>query len=216
VSRLYGAEVPGGQVVYIVLDGYADQCGDYQLSVSEYEPCVLACPGGQDEGEPALRDHYVDRFNAGCNTPDVHPAITTLHADATGNLVFCGTSGYYVTDGLNYRDTDWFAVTLGPTGEATWTLDAEQATIGYVMQMTCPQPGVYGMVTSGPCAAGQIAIVGPPGASVGLWVGPPGYEAPLGMEGHEYAYHFSLTGISPHQAVAVESVSWGGVKARYR
>jgi hypothetical protein len=216
VSRLYGAQVPGGQTVYIVLDGYADGCGDFELNVREYEPCDLACPGGQIEGEPPLHDHYVDRFNSGCNTPALVPAITTLNADATGDLTFCGTSGFYVTGGLDYRDTDWFAITLGPTGEATWTLDAEQTTVGYVLQMSCPQPGIYGIVVAGPCEPGQISIIGQPGTNVGLWIGPPRYEAPIAMDGHEYAYHFTLTGLSPHQPVAVEAISWGGVKVRYR
>ncbi len=54
------------------------------------------------------------------------------------------------------------------------------------------------------------------GQSIGLWVASPVYPPPLGMTGNEYHYEFTLTGLSPHQAVAVEPISWGTMKSLYR
>jgi len=215
VSRLQGAPVVGGQTVYIVVDGYSGTCGTYQINVAELIPCVLTCAGDIIESEPTLRANYIDRFNSGCNGPNVVPPIITLQADESGELSYCGVSGFYV-DTANNRDTDWFAITLGSTGVATWTLNAEQVTMGFVLALACPDPDVYGVVTGGPCASGTVEIIGTPGANVGLWIGPPGYTAPLGMIGTEYDYEFTLTGLSSHRAVAVEPVKWGTMKSFYR
>ena len=215
VSRLQGALLAAGETAYIVIDGYGGACGGFVLDVHEYVPCVLSC-AGMVEDEPALHDGYVDRFNGGCNSPRENPPLMLLQGDADGALTFCGTSGFYVTGGLDTRDTDWFAATIGPTGVVEWRVDAEQVTVGYVLQLTCPDPGAYGIVVGGACEEDGITIVGEPGTSVGLWIGPPGYTAPLGMDGHEYDYSFTLTGLSPHRAVSVADVSWGSLKSGYR
>lgn len=215
VSRLKGMPVTGGQTVYIVVDGYGASCGTYQLNVSEFEPCVLTCSGDLIEGEPTLRTNYIDRFNAGCNSINGQLLVTELEGDSAGDLSFCGVTGFF-SDGEDHRDTDWFAITLGETGEVTWYLNAEQTTLGYILELECPDPGVYGVVIGGPCGTGGVTIVGEPGEHIGLWVAPSGYTAPLGMIGNEYDYEFTLSGLSPYRAVAVESVSWGAVKSRYR
>ena len=142
-------------------------------------------------------------------------ANKTLLWDAAGNLSFCGVSGVYGTT-AEYRDTDWFAITLGPTGEVVWYLNAEQATLGYVIALDCPNPGVYGLAIGGPCETGGLSIIGTPGQNIGLWIAPPVYSPPFGMVGTEYDYEFTLSGLSPHQAVAVESVNWGSMKSQYR
>jgi len=215
VSRLKGLPVTGGQTVYIVIDGYGASCGTYQLDVSEFLPCVLTCNGDLVEGEPTLRTNYVDRFNAGCNSVNGELLATTLEGDAAGELTFCGVSGFY-SDGEDHRDTDWFAITLGETGEVTWYMNAEQSTLGYILELECPDPGVYGVIVGGPCTSRGLTIVGEPGDQIGLWVAPYGFTPPLGLIGSEYDYEFTLSGLSPYRAVAVESVSWGAVKSRYR
>ncbi len=215
VSRLKGAEVPGGQTIYIVIDGYGGACGEYEIAVTEFIPCELTCSGDIIEGEPTLSNNYVDSFNGGCNSPGSVPAIMSLQGDLNGELSFCGVSGYY-GNSQSFRDTDWFAITLGPTGKVTWTLNAEQTIFAYVLELECPDPGVYGVAVGGPCATGGLIIVGDPGDHIGLWVAPPGYSPPLGMVGNEFNYEFTLSGLSPHQVVAVETVNWGTVKSRYR
>jgi hypothetical protein len=183
--------------------------------VTEYLPCELVCTGEVTEGEPTLTAGYFDRFNSGCNAEMTIPPVTILQADAQGKLNFCGVSGFYGTT-TEYRDTDWFAITLGATGEAVWRLDAEQVTLGYVIELACPDPGVYGLAIGGPCESGGLSIIGAPGQSIGLWVAPPVYTPPLGMIGNEYNYEFTLSGLSPHRAVAVEPISWGTMKSLYR
>lgn len=215
VSRLRGAALAGGQEVFIVIDGYGGDCGAYEIAVAEFVPCEMACAGEVLEGEPTLHDSYVDRFNGGCNSPGAMPPYQTLQASGTGTVNFCGVSGFYGGE-RDYRDTDWFAITLGPTGEVVWQLNAEQRTVGYVLPLDCADPRVFGVVVGGPCASGSIVINGQPGAHVALWVAPPVYTPPLGMPGFEYDYSFALTGLSPHQAVAVERVTWGAVKSSYR
>ncbi len=215
VARLRGAQVSAGQQVYIVIDGYSGGCGTYQLSVDEFVSCELTCAGDILEGEPTLTAGYNDRFNSGCNTEGTSPAITSLQGDAAGELSFCGVSGFYGTT-TEYRDTDWFAITLGATGEVVWQLNAEQTTLGYVIELDCPNPGVYGLVIGGPCESGGLTIIGAPGQSIGLWIAPPVYVPPFGMIGNEYDYEFTLSGLSPHVAVSVESINWGSMKSLYR
>ena len=46
VSKLEGVALMGGGTYYIVIDGYGDDFGDYELSIIEYFPCILECPEG--------------------------------------------------------------------------------------------------------------------------------------------------------------------------
>lgn len=215
VARLSGAAVAAGQTVFIVVDGYGAACGTYAISVTEYVPCDLVCGGDSSEGEPALHDNYDDVFNGGCTSSAFVAPYQVLVGDQNGRLDFCGVSGFY-GGADDFRDTDWFAVTLGATGTATWTLSAAQETIGYVLGLECPAPPVYGVLVVGACESGSLQIVGSPGRNFGLWVAPAGYTPPLNMSGNEYAYEMTIEGLSAERAVAVEAVSWGSVKGRFR
>ena len=99
----------GGHTYCIVVDGYCSTCyGEYTIAVRECEPETCApCPDGASlEGEVDCSDGYVDATNGGCNSdPEVFGAIQC------GETV-CGTGGNYLFDGLDYRDTDWFAFSL--------------------------------------------------------------------------------------------------------
>ena len=84
--------------------------------------------GATLEGEPELVDDYVDAHNGGCNSPDQGSPFGVIASE-----VFCGVSGWYTYQGANYRDTDWFTVTLPPGGVLTITADADYPT--YVFEL---------------------------------------------------------------------------------
>ena len=128
MSVLEDVPLEGGVTYYLVIDGWNGAHGDYVLNIVEYEPCVLECPpGGTPEGEPPLVDDYEDAYNGGCNSPEYGIPFQELYGDANGDLVFCGVAGWYVYDGANYRDTDWFHLYAGPTGTVEVTAHAERS-----------------------------------------------------------------------------------------
>ncbi len=119
-SAIMGLDIYAGHTYYIVIDGYGGDCGDYIINVGEHVPCDVVCPpNGIPEDEPICEDDWEDVWNGGCNSTP--PAFNqTL---SSGDTV-CGTSGTYLYDGLNYRDTDWFrfehgggVLTFGCVGE---------------------------------------------------------------------------------------------------
>ena len=116
ISALVNVPLAAGETYYLVIDGYFGDFGEYLLEIRGYEPCVLECPpAGFPEG------------------------------DAYGNLTFCGVSGlYFSAGGANYRDTDWFILTIGPGGVVDVTMDAEYPT--YFMEIcppSCSSSDVY-------------------------------------------------------------------------
>lgn len=167
-SKLEDVPLIGGMQYYLVIDGWGDAFGDYNLVIEEYEPCFLECPAGaQLEGEPPLVEGYIDTYNSGCSgedTPDDFQPIT--------NSVFCGVSGFYDTT----RDTDWFLYTMPTSGMLEVTGDAEKAT--YMFELgprDCASVAVIQNVIIGPCSEATMTIVGEPGSIVWFWVGPTTY-----------------------------------------
>ncbi|RPJ40466.1 MAG: hypothetical protein EHM19_13650, partial [Candidatus Latescibacterota bacterium] len=62
-------ELEAGHTYYIVLDGFGNACGEYELNVAVCGPCETACPeGAQLEGEPVCYDEYLDSYDGGCNS----------------------------------------------------------------------------------------------------------------------------------------------------
>ena len=55
---------------------------------------------------------YVDTYNGGCNTPRTTRSRRSL-GDTAGEAFFSGASGWYLSAGTNFRDTDWFILTDG-------------------------------------------------------------------------------------------------------
>jgi hypothetical protein len=119
-SAIYGLSVYAGHTYYIVVDGYNDSCGNYVILVESYQECDVVCPpGGILEGEPNCYDNYVDNYNGGCNSsPFVFQNINC-------NTTICGTSGTYLYNGLNYRDTDWFRLVVQQSTTLTFKCVAE-------------------------------------------------------------------------------------------
>lgn len=112
-----------GGTIFIVVDGWSGDAGNYTLNVSKRDPvdclpviCDKECPAGApvepddcDFGNPAPND----TVNGGCNsTPN---SFTPIACDT----VVCGT-GYF--DG-SFRDTDWWALdTTGDLNSTTFTM----------------------------------------------------------------------------------------------
>ncbi len=101
-----------GNVYYVVVDGYGNDCGEYVLDIYERPECVVECPpSAQLEGEIDCYDGYVDQYNSGCGgTP---PVFTPIDCMPGGELiVVCGTGGVFELEGVAVRDTDWYLLTL--------------------------------------------------------------------------------------------------------
>jgi hypothetical protein len=115
-STVENVALVGGQLYYIVVDGWSTRCGAYDIQISECPPpCDPSCPPGSYlENEPVCGDAYVDATNGGCNS--VPPVFSEVPCDDLG-LTVCGTYGTYISaEGFNSRDTDWYQIVLdGPT-----------------------------------------------------------------------------------------------------
>lgn len=129
-------------------------------------PCN--CPAGSiPENEPDCADEYVDVTNGGCNsTPNVFGTI------ACGQTI-CGTSGTYLYQGGNSRDTDWFQITTTEADSFVWTVRAEFDVSAFILTGTCAN---ITTVASGSALAGQELVVSvpvcQPAGTYWLWVGP--------------------------------------------
>ncbi len=184
------------------------------MTVEEHVPCVVDCPaGGHPEGEPPLVPNYVDTHNGGCNTPG--SPFQDLVAGPDGALMFCGKSGWYTYQGENWRDTDWFELTMGPGGEIEILVLAERNM--YVFELgpqDCDAVAVIQIESVNPCDEAAMTITGyAPGGIVWFWAGPSTFAPPPGGE-NEYNYVVWLSGLAA--SVATEMSTWSTLKALYR
>jgi hypothetical protein len=214
VSALENLTLEGGTTYYIVIDGYGAAYGPYVIDITTVVPCLLDCPaGGFAEGEPPLVDGYVDNWNGGCNTDPGHP-FQAITGDADGNRILCGVGGWYLFQGSNYRDTDWYTLEMGVTGAIEIVADAEEPT--YIFEIgpsDCVALDIAQQATAGACQETSMTITGyAPGQTVWFWAGSTVFAAPSG-EDDEYDYVVWFSGLEP--AVATESTTWGSVKALY-
>lgn len=209
VSRIDNVSIYPGNTYYIVIDGYGGDCGTYHL---EFATCVPGGPSctGVPEGEPPLVNQYVDTYNGGCNSEP--PVFQFLWGDEQGCLGFCGRSGWYLYDGYDYRDTDWFHVTASGTS-IDWTLGSWENVNMYVLEPGCPNPTILYSASAGPCFPGSLSFPTTPGASYWLWVGPQSYSGPA--QPFEFEYGMDLCGIES-DGTGTTATSWGGIKKLYR
>jgi hypothetical protein len=210
-SRLSNVQLFPGVTYYIVVDGYYDSCGTYRLELSApYDPCPLVCPeGGLQEGEPDCHDGYVDVYNPGCSGGS-GGAWTPIRAQANGCAVMCGKSGTYHTDGLNYRDEDWYlAESLG--GPVTVDCRAEfLLTIWLTMGIDCENL-TYLISGANACETVTVGWSFPAGTQFGIMVAPDFYpDTPCGSD-----YLMNVCGIAGLPPVPVEHRTWGGIKNLY-
>jgi hypothetical protein len=106
-SQIENVPLTAGYTYYFVVDGYGNSCGSYVFNTCSPPP-HLDCPtGALLEGEPDCHDDYVDTYNGGCESIGWTPICPT----EANSAVMCGTSGTYLYQGINRRDTDWFTCT---------------------------------------------------------------------------------------------------------
>lgn len=194
VSRIEELDVEAGTTYYIVIDGYGNAFGAYELAVSAVVPCVLEPTFGDVEGEPPLQDGYVDYFNGGCNSSP--PAFG--HYASPFYFVYDsleGRTGWYQADGTTLRDTDWYIWQEIPSGRVTFTLDAELPTqlIWLAMPGDCTTVEVIQSVVAGPCSPASIQVDVESGESCLLWIGPPTFVPPDGQTSFEYGWQLHWT-----------------------
>jgi hypothetical protein len=214
-SRVENVPMSAGETYYIVVDGYGGSFGTYQIDVAEIPPCVVDCPaGGIPEGEPALFNGYTDNYDGGCNTPG-YPFVH-IPGDNNGEAILCGVSGWYLSaGGTQYRDTDWYTLTMGVTGSMDITVDAEVAT--YIFELgpqDCSVVAVIQNAIGGPCLEAYMTIAGyAPGGIVWFWVGPTVFVPPSGNNPEMYDYVCWFSGLEPE--IATENTNWSTMKALF-
>ncbi|MEZ4389016.1 MAG: hypothetical protein R3D98_15830 [Candidatus Krumholzibacteriia bacterium] len=202
VSKIEHLPVSGAAKYYLVIDGYGEEAGDYVLTITEFEPCVVDCPAGApQEGEPPLVDGYVDNYNGGCNTEGSTPF---------GSIdwgIFCGTSGWYISpNGIPSRDTDWYVVTIPSSGFFHVIGDAEYPT--YMFELApqdCASVAVIQSTVIGPCFEGTMTIHGAAGSTAWFWIGPTTFD---GAGEYTYVLYSNLWGLP----VRTEPHTWSTVK----
>jgi hypothetical protein len=218
VSKIEDAFIAGGQTVYIVIDGYGGDCGEYIMDVTADvppPPCIIDCGAAELEGEPPLVDGYADEYNGGCNSPEFGNPFQDLFGTGNNELALCGKGGWY--DG-NTRDTDWFTVVLqeGGAGFIELVLDAEQES--YLFELgpqDCGSVGVLQNVLAGPCSPSTMTIFGEPGDLVWIWVGASTFAPPPGFVGNEYTWLLTIEGLEDG-IIATQDATWSDVKGLYR
>jgi len=214
VSKLQNVALLGGIQYFIIIDGYGGDYGEYVMAITEgTEPCFLECPPeGFPEGEPDLVDGYWDEYNFGCagGPPWVFQNLNF----GPSFINFCGVAGWYIYEGGNFRDTDWFEAVVGENGFIEITADAESAT--YIFELEIPEDcngSVIQNILVGPCSPATMIISGAPGSVVFPWVGTYNFTNPGDVPGNMYEYILTLDGL---EGSATEPSTWSQVKGLYR
>ena len=97
-SYLEGVDFFAGHTYYIVVDGYGDDCGNYELTVAEVGwECVYCPPETIMEGEPDCHDDYDDNYNGGCSPM---PPVFQVLEPSDEPIHVCGKSGNFLTTGI--------------------------------------------------------------------------------------------------------------------
>lgn len=203
-SALMQVPVVAGHTYYIVVDGYGGDCGDYQLVVTAHQACFACQPYDQPEGEPSCADGYIDVFNGGCNsTPPRYTPVTC------GTI--CGSAGTYTMPDGNYRDTDWYEITVGP-GTYTYSGTGDGFSMRlFVLSAACA-PTVLGTLATTPCVPGSLSFTGP--GTFHLFAASNAFSGvPCGAK---YRLDISGPGILACQATPASSSTWGALRLLYR
>ncbi len=152
---------------------YTLGCDDFvfNLDVLEATPCDVVCVG-VPEGEEDCYDEYVDVTNGGCNSePPVFGQIAC-------NTTVCGTSGTFLFETNNYRDTDWFAFDIAEYSAVTWTVEAEFPVLIFLMDAgsgDCVDYTILADASGNPCDIVSVTQNLFPG-TYWAWVGPSVFE----------------------------------------
>ena len=124
-------EAPGETVLY---QGQDRTWGAFREALRE----ILAETGCAADRTLYMGDDYIDEFNSGCGSSQQPLPFSTITQE-----VFCGVSGWYLFQGSNYRDTDWFELTVPAAGYIEITGDAERPTFMFELgPQDCDEVGV--------------------------------------------------------------------------
>lgn len=211
-STVENVTLLGGGTYYIVVDGYATDCGDYVIDITECPPpCSSACPPGAiAENEPACGTDYDDVTNGGCNSTP--PVFSNLECNELGVTV-CGEYGTYDFQGSSFRDTDWYQFTIDETKTINYCVCGSQATQIAILDASTGCDVITLVCGSEFGDAGQevcCTAVLPPG-TYWLFVGTDGFSGiPCGSP-----YVLTLEGLNC-PSVGVQPTSWSHMKSVYR
>jgi hypothetical protein len=212
-SIVRNVPVTAGNTYYIIIDGYGGSCGTYNMTVSEYQPCVLECPAGaMMEGEPDCYDGYNDIYNGGCNVP--YPVFQII--EPTGeDITICGTTGIFQGDTALMRDTDWFWLDITETPHICLSGVAEVPCYFIIIDSRggCAYGDMLAYGIAGPCApVSDICYYCDPGAWW-IWAGPSQWDPDIACGSR---YNLTISGYSCGPQTPTESTTWGRVKGLFR
>jgi hypothetical protein len=211
-ARIAGLALQAGVPYFFVIDGWYGACGEYTLGISA-DP--ISCPElfppvSVPEGEPDCHDGVYDSYNRGCN--DFPYAFTRLALDDS-LLVVRGTYGTYHYYQDEFRDTDWYVVTLPQSVLLQCTAVGGATTVLAIVdgRQGCEAWGI----TAGPVVADACET-----AACETEAGPGDYYVVVAtrwFSGVRCGTPYVLTlRTRPGPAVAVRSTSWGDLKRVYR
>ena len=210
-SIIRNVPVTTNNTYYIIVDGYGTSCGNYDMTVSEYQPCILECPAGaMMEGEPDCYDGYNDIYNGGCNSTP-YPVFQII--EPTGeDITICGTTGVFQGDTWPYRDTDWFQLDLTEGSNICLSGDAEVPCYFFILDGRggC-MDAVMAWAAAGPCSpVADTCYFCDPGAWW-VWAGPASWDPDIACGS---MYYVTISGYSGGTPAA--STTWGRVKGLFR
>jgi len=189
-SFLWAVPVLADSTYYIVVDGFGGDCGNYEIEIDQFFPSFVFCPECvPTEGEPSLVTDYVDEYNGGClSSPQVFQELE-VQGEMCASL--CGVSGWYLVDGLSYRDTDWFKVTAADV-QIDFTVRAEFPVDMYVLLPDCADLQIVEQASAP--AGVPTTISFPTGLDevYWLWVGPQVFSGPV----NEFDYLLEVCGVA--------------------
>ncbi len=122
------------------------------------------------EGEPICEDGYDDQFNVGCNADA--PEDEIFSPIACGDVIL-GTSGTYLIDGGQTRDTDWYEIVLTEDTELTFSVVADFPVLIFMIdgRNGCEGLAILRSASAGPgTPVSLVQCLGP--GTYWLWVGP--------------------------------------------
>jgi len=143
----------------VSVSGYGINHGNYLLDITFPPPCNIQCPPGSvSEGEVACFDGYFDVVNGGCNSSP--PLFGTIdHSE-----IICGSSGTFLYEGINHRDTDWFQFVLAESSRVIYAGETEFSAALMILDAdNCDSLEVLDQITADPCQPFTSSVILPPG-----------------------------------------------------
>lgn len=208
VSFIEDCPVTEGVVYYVMVDGYGNDCGYYNLSIIESTPCVLSCPeDAQLEAEPPLVEDYVDTHNGGCDSDD--PVFQSIESAS-----FCGAGGWYLSNSSSVSDTDWFRIQASDN-QVTIVVSSESGVILKVLEPgDCSDIVTTAFVTVHRCHERTIVIPCEPLSDLLIRMRSFHSSNPGEFTDNEFTYLLSFDGIV--EPVKAKGRSLGDVKSIFR